>query len=143
MSSPERGIDLSNVVRAIGLVLLSLSLSVSRAALADGPDSLLTGAGRKIFNRCAACHPLSSTGEHGIGPNLYGIIGTKAGTQEGFAYSDSLRQSGITWTPDTLDRWLKNPQELVPGTKMAFAGLASPDDRKAVIAYIRKQSAAE
>lgn len=74
------------------------------------------------------------------GPSLHGVVGREAGAVSGFAFSPALRNSGITWTEDELSRYLEHPQGVVPGTRMAFAGLRDPQDRAAVIAYLQAQT---
>jgi len=93
--------------------------------------------GESKFALCQSCHTLVSGGANMTGPNLYGVIGTKAGEgHEDFKFSDALKASGIVWTPDKLDPWIHKPQDLVPGSKMTFAGLDDAKDRTDVIAYL-------
>jgi cytochrome c len=91
--------------------------------------------GQAVYQaRCAACH---SPDFNGIGPAHRGVFGRKAGTAKGFAnYSSALKASGLTWTEANLDRWLANPEALVPGQAM---GLSLPDagERADVIAFLR------
>lgn len=91
--------------------------------------------GRTVAARCLACHDLN-TGATRLGPSLKGVVGRKAGSQPGYAYSQAMKSSGVTWTPDTLDAYLKSPTTYVKGTKMAFAGLPDAKDRADVIAYL-------
>lgn len=88
------------------------------------------------FAQCAACHAVEK-GKHGVGPSLAGIFGTKAGDVAGYAFSDAMKGSGLTWDEQTLDTYLANPMKVVPGTRMTYAGLSDPADRKAVIAYLK------
>ena len=74
---------------------------------------------------------------NGVGPSLAGVAGRKAGSVPGFAYSDANKASGLTWDEKTLDTYLTNPMKMVPGTKMTFAGLPDPAQRKAVIDYLK------
>jgi cytochrome c len=93
--------------------------------------------GESKFALCQSCHTLTPGGANMTGPNLYGVIGTKAGEgHDDFKFSDALKASGIVWTPDKLDPWIKKPQDMVPGTKMTFAGLDDAKDRTDVIAYL-------
>jgi len=91
--------------------------------------------GAVVFAQCAACHSLEA-GKDMLGPHLKGIVGRRAGEDEGFVYSPALRRSGIVWTPENLDAYLKDPQATVRGTKMPFEGLPSDRDRADVIAYL-------
>ncbi|MBP2300053.1 c-type cytochrome [Azospirillum picis] len=94
-------------------------------------------AGQKVAKACAACHSFDKGGAAKVGPNLYGIIGGPKGHMQGFAYSDALVKTGGTWTYDELNKFLYNPKDYAPGTKMTFAGLKKDDERAAVIAYLR------
>lgn len=92
--------------------------------------------GETAFITCKTCHAVEA-GVNKIGPSLAGIVGRKAGTMAGFSYTPANRDSGITWTPEKLFQYLENPQRVVPGTKMAFAGLSDPQKRADVIAYLQ------
>jgi cytochrome c len=92
-------------------------------------------AGKVTFSRCAICHAVAP-GANRIGPTLFGVVGRKAGTVPGFSYSGANVKSGIVWTEQKIFDYLENPQKLVPGTKMAFAGLPRPQDRADVVAYL-------
>ena len=92
-------------------------------------------AGEKIFTQCKTCHVIDA-GVNRIGPSLHGIIGRKAGEVAGYSYSAANKGSGITWTAEKLYQYLEKPARVVPGTKMAFAGLAKGQDRADVIAYL-------
>lgn len=97
--------------------------------------ALAQPAGQKLFQqRCSACHSVE-TGKTRIGPSLAGIVGRKAGSNAGFAYSAALKGYGQSWTKATLDRFLAAPQKIAPGTRMVLA-VPSADDRAAVIAYL-------
>lgn len=108
-----------------------------------GPDGkALMGdvtAGEKVFRQCAACHVLQP-GVNRTGPSLHGIIGRKAGSVEGFRYSDANKNSGKVWTEENMFTYLENPRGVIPGTTMAFAGLKKAEDRVNVIAYIQENS---
>lgn len=97
--------------------------------------------GEGKFALCKSCHTLAQGGANMTGPNLYGIVGTKAGEgRNDFKFSDALKAANITWTPDKLDQWIAKPQAMVPGTKMSFAGLNDAKDRTDVIAYLMVQT---
>ncbi|OJY69614.1 MAG: hypothetical protein BGP16_07585 [Sphingobium sp. 66-54] len=91
--------------------------------------------GAKLFAQCKICHSVEP-GKNGLGPSLHDVVGRKAGTEAGFTYSPAMKNSGLTWTDAELSDYLRAPMKLVPGTKMAFAGIASDKDRADVIAYL-------
>jgi cytochrome c len=95
--------------------------------------------GEARFQECAACHKLDA-GPNGVGPSLRGIFERKAGELADFRYSPALKRSGIVWTPQTLDAYLTDPQALVPGNRMPYAGMADPRDRADLIAYLARAS---
>lgn len=95
--------------------------------------------GADVFKQCAACHTVNQGGASGVGPNLWGVVGKPHGHLAGFAYSDALKKVPGDWTFDALDSWLTSPRKYAPGTKMTFAGLANPQDRANVIAYLNSQ----
>jgi len=100
------------------------------------------GAGEKVARKCKACHTFDEGGANRIGPNLYGVVGRKIASHEGFSYDDALKsKASETWTYDNLDAFLTSPRKWAPGTKMSFAGLKSAEDRAALLAYLRQQNA--
>lgn len=108
----------------------------------ESVDSTDATKGKALFLRCRTCHEVNKnvTGgsEHRTGPNLYGIFGAPAGaTDASYEYSAGLKNSRITWTEDTLSKWIEDPDGLVPETTMAFPGIASADDRRALIGYLK------
>ena len=97
-------------------------------------------AGEKTFKQCGLCHSVMPA-ENRIGPTLYGVIGRKAGAVSNYNYSTANKNSGITWSDQSVFDYLENPRAKMPGTKMAYAGLRKPQDRANVIAFLKKASA--
>ena len=89
--------------------------------------------GAQVYERCQACH---SPDADRVGPRHRGVVGRKAGSISGFAYSTALKNAGFVWTEERLDCWLADPQKLVPGQRMGFR-LNDPRERADVIAYLR------
>jgi cytochrome c len=110
-------------------------LLLAGAARADG-DAVR---GEARFQDCAACHRLEA-GTNNVGPSLHGILTRKAGEIADFRYSPAIKRSGIVWTPETLDKFISDPQALVPGNRMPYAGMANASDRADLIAYLTKAS---
>lgn len=91
--------------------------------------------GMHLYQACMGCHSLD---ENDVGPRHRGVVGRRAGTVAGYAYSGALRASGLTWTRANLDRWLAGPQAFVPGTKMYYT-VPRSQDRADLIAYLARQ----
>lgn len=98
--------------------------------------------GAILYKRCRACHTLDEGGRHRVGPNLWGVFGSEAGTKDGFNYSQAMANSGVIWSDKTISAYLEKPQEFIKGNRMSFAGLREVRDREAVIAYLRTQTGA-
>lgn len=117
-------------------------LLLGAAAGFSVPATAQTADGKKLFTtRCSVCHrdPGKPGDQVAMGPSLVGIVGRKAGAHPKFTrYSKAMKASGKTWTEPTLDAFLESPRKAVPGTNMAFAGLKKPEERAAVIAYLKK-----
>ena len=102
----------------------------------------LTGdprAGERSFLQCKICHTVEQ-GQNRIGPSLHAIVGRKAATVPGFAYSPAMTNSGITWTEEELFRFIGDTRGTVPGTRMAFSGMPNAQTRADVIAYLKSAS---
>ena len=155
----------TNIMCAVtGVAVLWLIAGCGKSATPDGSDSpsLLTASslgeqsvvtnethltspeftgtdsawGERLAMQCRACHGLEAGSVNMLGPTLHGFFGKKAGSVDGFIYSDPLANAEFIWTPRALDAWLSQPANFLPGNRMAFAGLSKSDDRRAVIAYL-------
>jgi cytochrome c len=99
--------------------------------------------GAQIFKgTCGVCHlaqphPAMSDLAMRIGPNLWGVVGRKAGVTPHFRYSAAMKQSGIVWTPDKLRPYIHEPQKTIPNIRMSFLGLKNMRDVDDVIAYLQ------
>jgi cytochrome c len=121
------------------VVTLSIVLGLPSLALAQGAGDAARG--QRLFLQCQACHALQPGVSGTLGPPLAGVVGRKAASVGGYAYSPALQSAGLVWNPATLDKWLEHPNALVPGTKMIFSGVPNSADRLAIIAYLEKAGA--
>lgn len=102
------------------------------------PDSTQTASARPAaFQPCTVCHSDKKGDPNRLGPNLFGVMGTQAGTHAaGYSYSPAMKAAGFTWDRDRLDAYLTFPAAVVPGTRMAYPGQKDPAKRKAIIDYL-------
>ena len=119
-------------MKVIGIAVVALAASVGAAAAQDA------AAGEKVFAKCKICHQVGEGAKNGVGPVLNGVVGRKAGSEEGYNYSTANKSSGLTWDDATLKQYLKNPRAMVPGTKMIFPGISNEKDIDDVIAYLKQ-----
>jgi cytochrome c len=117
----------------MGAAMVLSMMLLAGAARADGDAAR----GEKRFEECATCHT-TEQGVNNVGPSLHGVFGRKAGEIADFRYSPALKGSGITWTLQTLDTFIADPQQRVPGNRMPFAGMPDAGDRADLIAYLQK-----
>jgi cytochrome c2 len=125
--------------RVLGLAAVPAAMMAAAPAFAANaplPKGDATR-GATLFAQCKICHSIDA-GKNMVGPSLNHIVGTKAGDVPGYTFSPAMKKSGIKWTSATLSEFLTAPMKKVPGTKMAFAGLAKPQDRADVIAFLAK-----
>jgi cytochrome c len=120
-----------NMRFAISAAALACIASTSASYAAGNAAS-----GAAVFNRCAICHDNRKGGINKIGPNLFGVVGRKAGTYAGFSYSPAMSSASIVWTNEKLDAYVTSPQRVVPGNKMAFAGISEASQRADLVAYL-------
>ena len=116
---------------AMRAVMALTMLVAAGAARADGDAAR----GEAKFQDCAACHKLEA-GANNVGPSLHGIFARKAGEIADFRYSPAMKRSGIVWTPETLEKYIADPQAMVPANRMPYAGMTSANDRADLIAYL-------
>ncbi len=117
--------------RVAAIVLVGSMTVCASGALAAGDAA----AGAKSVKLCMMCHVMTKGGISTIGPNLYGVVGRKAGTLAGYSYSPAMKGSGLTWDEATLTKYLMAPSSVVPGTKMIFNGYKQ-EEAESVAAYL-------
>ena len=117
-------------MKRIFLATLFVAIGFGQANAQDA------AAGEKVFLVCKACHQVGDSAKNTVGPVLNGLFGRKAGTVDGYKYSDGNKNSGITWDEATFSEYIKDPKAKVPGTKMAFAGVKDDQKIKDLIAYL-------
>jgi cytochrome c len=93
-------------------------------------------AGESSFKKCLPCHDIGEDARNKVGPMLNGLAGRKAGTVEGFSYSDANKNSGLTWDEATFKDYIKDPRAKIPGTKMIFPGIKNEKEAENLWAYI-------
>ncbi len=119
------------LVQTLAMALCTLNMAGHAFAAGDAKK------GADVFaGECGDCHS-PKEGKAKKGPPLFGVIGRKAGTVADFNYSEAMKQSGITWSPDKIDLYITRPKKMVPGGKMKYDGLDDANARADVIAYIQ------
>ncbi len=123
-------------VRIAAVAMFGVLSSASMAAAQTGDAAK----GERVFSQCKTCHTVDKGGKNGVGPNLAGVFGRKAGTVDGFKFSEAMTGSGIVWDEKVLAEYLKDPKGRIPGNKMAFVGIKRQDQLDDLIAYLQKAS---
>jgi len=95
-------------------------------------------AGEQSFRKCAPCHDIGEGAKIKLGPPLNGLEGRKAGTFEGFNYSEVNKNSGITWSEESFAAYIRNPMQAMPGTRMAFVGIRNDKEIADLWAYLKQ-----
>jgi len=104
-------------------------------AFAEVYASADAAAGEKVYGKCKSCHAID--GKDGTGPHLNGVVGRMHGAVAGYKYSEAmLAKAAEPWSEEAIYAFLKNPKQVIPGTKMGFAGIAKPADRANLVAYL-------
>ena len=120
-------------IKSITLIFLLTHISSAYAGDAEK--------GKKVFNKCKACHGIDEGGKNKLGPNLWNMVGAPIAAVDGYKYSKALLayagEAG-NWNEENLDAWLKKPKDLVRKTKMIFPGLKKESDRSDLIAYLKE-----
>jgi len=120
-------------IKSITIIFLLTHISSAYAGDAEK--------GKKVFNKCKACHGIDEGGKNKLGPNLWNMVGAPIAAVDGYKYSKALLayagEAG-NWNEENLDAWLKKPKDLVRKTKMIFPGLKKEADRADLIAYLKE-----
>ena len=125
---------MARMVGTIGRLALAIGAMAFMASAARASGDAKAGA--QVFKQCAICHSDAKGRPNKIGPNLWGVVGRKAGTAPGFHYSAAMKKADFSWTPEKLTAYIEHPQQVVPGNRMPFAGLSNPAQAEDVVAYI-------
>lgn len=131
------------MIRAMVLAAMGLAPLALMPGAAVAQDA---AAGQRVFNQCRACHTVDQGGRNGVGPNLYGIFGRRAGSIEGFRYSAGMKtkaEAGLTWEEATLRAYIADPKAVVPGGSMSYVGLRNESQVNDLIAYLRQATGAQ
>ena len=115
----------------------TLILTIFLFQMSSPGEAADAAAGQAQFNKCKICHSLEA-GKNMVGPDLHAIFGRKAGTADGFAYSEAMKKSRIVWDDDTLTKYLREPKDTVPGGKMAFPGIKDDEQIANLLAYLHQ-----
>jgi cytochrome c len=124
------------IARSFTALTFTIAAMAATPAIAQAGD---VAKGKTVFARCALCHDVKA-GPKKMGPNLAGLFGRTSGTVAGFTYSPAMQKAKIRWDAKTLDTFLTKPSGLVPGNRMAFAGVPQPADRANLIAYLKAEA---
>ncbi|WP_339671472.1 c-type cytochrome [Dasania marina] len=107
---------------------------------AEGATESTVARGERIIQMCAGCHGIGEGAPSPAGPSLHGIMGRRVGSLDSYPYTQALTNQTESWTVKQFDEFITSPQDLYPGTGMAFSGLKSREDRAALIAYLATKS---
>ena len=125
-------------MRRLSLVM-ALAFGLAPVGVAQAQDAT---AGARVFNTCRACHSINEGGRSGVGPNLWGIVGRRAASIEGFRYSANFRtlgEAGFIWTDENIRRYITNPKDVAPQGIMAYPGLRNEQQMNDLLAYLNAQ----
>ena len=127
--------------RAATIVLPSATALVLLSGAALAQNDVSPDEARLAFNNhCRTCH-VTNEGDHRLGPSLHNIVGREAGSVPGFAYSSAMRDSTVVWDEENLDRYIENPDAVVPGNNMKpYSGITDAAERARIIAHLKADS---
>jgi cytochrome c len=111
-------------------MLLAASMQTGRAQDA--------AAGEQAFRKCSVCHDVGPNAKNKVGPSLNGLDGRKSGTVANYGYSDANKNLGIVWGAEIFDNYVRSPQAVIAGTRMAFIGISDAKERANLWAYLKQ-----
>lgn len=123
------------MIRILMTIVASVGLLGDAAAAQDATS------GENVFKQCVICHAVGPGVQNKIGPELNGLDGRHSGSVANFNYSDANKNSGFIWNEATFKQYIANPQAMIPGTKMSFAGLKDPQKINDLWAYLKQFNA--
>ena len=121
---------IKEILIVIGMIIIILIVSIANAA-----DPVK---GKKVFKKCVACHSLEE-GKNKIGPPLNNLLGRKAGSVDGYKYSKAMKNSGVVWDEESLDKFITKPRKFIPKTKMSFRGIKKKSLRDDLISFLKNK----
>jgi cytochrome c len=120
------------------ILVLAATLTVAMSASAQAQD---VAAGERIFNQCRTCHQIGETARNGVGPQLNGLFGRKAGSIEGYSYSNAYKSLDKVWSVENFTVYIKDPRGVTPGTKMVYPGLKDETQIANLVAFLKQYGA--
>jgi cytochrome c len=129
---PAASTEKETVMRQAVLAAIVLAASTAAASAQD------VAAGEQSFKKCLPCHSVGEGAKNKVGPELNGLDGRKAGTTDGFNYTEANKNSGITWNESVFKEYIKDPRAKIPGTKMVFAGIKNEQEVNDLWAYLKQ-----
>ncbi|MGH6673624.1 MAG: c-type cytochrome [Xanthobacteraceae bacterium] len=122
-------------MRIVFVAVIMIAAATGTAAAQDAT------AGEHVFNTCRPCHAIGPDAVNMLGPELNGLDGRPSGSVPGYPYTDANKKSGIVWNEKTFKQYIKDPQAMVPGTKMFFAGIKDQQKVTDLWAYVSQFNA--
>ena len=131
---PVRRLNRMFVTGALSAMAFMLASPSALPQVSQGPED---ASGQQAFNNaCRTCHMVKE-GDNRLGPNLHKVVGRKAGSLPDYGFSSAMKEAGFVWDEEKLNRFIANPDEVVPGNSMKpYGGLASSDERKKIIGFL-------
>lgn len=124
-------------IHALGAILVAVTATAPASAMTPAGEEAMHKAGKVMFeHRCRSCHA-DDPAAKSYGPSLIGVFGRKAGSVPGFAYSDAMKASGITWNEPDLRKWIANNTEVLPGTRMKHMNVTDKMEQDFLIDYLK------